>query len=581
MNSKTSFFNKSVIRSDFKRLWWLSAAETLLLFVCFTFMLLMNLKYRGLAGGEPAKNYVNSELYGYSFGTIACVCVIPVAAAVLLFSYLNSSKAVASCHAMPVKRGTYFSSHMLSGFVLLTLPVLINAAVLLIYRTDPVVASGYRLGALAIWVGLTLLYTAVAFGAATLVCMIAGNNIAAIAFTYVFAGLPVFIEAFVYYFLENHLFGYNGVTYSHIASFLFVEPGRMCENPLNVLKYVLFAIFFIVAAYRLYKARNLENNGEVVAFPKLRPIFVYGVAVAAGMLGYVYINSIRNNHSIFMLIPFGVVGIFGANMLVKKSLNLKSGVKPALIFCIGVCVLKFLFVFDFTGYERKIPSADKVESVVFDNNVNNMGMYTYQLNGKQVKYENTTSALTKREDIENVIKIHEKRITDRKTREDFDDWATAFSFTISYKLKNGKTITHEYAADYNEDRELLKPIIETEEVRHKYFPILNDDGRMLEYIDVCTNSDDGGYTSTTYTDDETLGKIYEALRYDTEHTSYEYFADRERESCFIAMSFKVPAKYTDGTDVAFKDLPAMDETYYVRGDYQKTKELLSELETNK
>lgn len=576
MNSKTSFFNKSVIRSDFKRLWWLAAIQTLLIFISFTLILLMDLRDFERVASE---RFADSVIYHNGVGSFFFSCTIPVAASTLLFSYLNSSKAVSCTHAMPIKRGTFFTSHMLSGAVLLILPVIVNVIILLLYRLDPTVAVAYRLSHLAIWAGIYLLYSMVVFTGSAMICMLVGNSIAAIALTYVIAFLPYLAESLVYYFMEEQLWGYVGGIQNHLSHFLYIAPLQICSHPLNIVKYLVFMLIFIAAAYLLYKARALENNGEVLAFPKLRPIFVYGVAVFLGMVGYAYLNAMMDTSSIFALIPFGVVGIFGASMLVKKTLNPKVGFKPALIFCVGVCILNFLFAFDFTGFERKVPSVDSVESVVFDNGVN-MSDLTYFVDGKDLIYENNPNPLTSSEDIEKITELHKRRISDKKDRKAFGYSENCFEFVISYKLKNGKSLTRRYIADYKEDKDLLEPIIETDEVRHNYFPILNDDGRILEYVEVCNQTSDDGYTSESFTDKDILNKFYEALRYDTEHTQYDYFSGRERAGSYIGIVSKIPAKYSDGTNVPFKNLPTMSETYYIRSDYQKTLELLASLGIN-
>ncbi len=570
MNSKISFFNKSVIRSDFKRLWWLSVIDALLIFVSFTFVFLINCSHDWMT--SEGTSYITSMLYQSSNASLVFACIMPVALAVLLFSYLNSAKAVACVHGLPIKRGTYFASHILSGIVLLLIPVLANALILLLYRFDANVADKFRLSHLAIWAGIYMVYTMLAFGGAAMVTMIAGNNIAAIAFTYIFAFLPTCIEYFVYYFIEHQVYGYNGDMTTYVTKFLYSTPSDLAAHPLNILKYVIFAVCFIVIAYWLYKERNLENNGEVVAFPKLRPIFVYGVALALGAMGYAYINEMWETNSIFALIPFGVIGIFGASMLVKKSLKINVGIKPAVIFCAGVCVLSFLFTFDFTGYERKIPSTDSIESVVFDNYVNNMPVYAYISDGKRVFYTNEKKELTNAQDIDNVKKLHEDKVKNRKVLLDTEN---SFRFEITYKLKNGKKLSRRYIADYKEDKELLRPIIETDAVRHNYFPILNDDNRTLEYVEVhdCMRNE-----LNSFTEAEVLNRFYEALRYDTAHTSYDSFADRSVSNlCNVRITFTAPAKYEDGTDVSIRDLPRQDETYYVRSDYQKTRELLASL----
>lgn len=574
MNLKTSFFNKSVIRSDFKRLWWVSVIDALMIFISFTFIYINRIK--SLVNYLPeTSGYIDSEIFRVGEGSIVFACMIPVALAALLFAYLNSSKSASCMHGLPVKRGTFFFSHMFSGIVLLTIPVIVNVLIFLLYRFDADIAASFRISHIFIWAGIYMIYTLLTFSAAAAVSMLAGNSISAIVMTYVIAILPACIEFFIYYFLGQQIYGYSGEVNEYVTMWLYVTPHDLYIKPMNIVKYLCFAIAFVAAAYWLYKTRNLENNSEVVAFPKLRPVFIYGAAAAFGAMGYSYFNEMWNTSNIFMLIPFGVIGIFAAHMLVQKTLNLRGGIKPAVIFCIGVCILNILFSVDITGYEKRIPATETIESAVFDNYANNMVHYSYTSSGREVKYENKREELTSLQDIDNVKQLHESCIKERRKLEDTE---SGFRFEITYNLKNGKKMRRCYVADYELDKALLKPIIETDAVRHNYFPILKDDGRKMEYAEIYNN--ETGMVLGQYRDENVLGRIYEALRYDTAHTTYENFADRSGEISCVNIDFKVPAKYEDGTDVAFRDLPIQSETYYIRKDYAKTRELLQSLNIN-
>lgn len=566
MNLKTSFFNKSVIRSDLKRLWWVSATSLLTIFVSFTFLFLNSAKQDWFASSN-AKLFINSALYRYSTASFFFACTIPVALAVLLFSYLNSSKAVSCMHSLPIKRGTFFSSHILSGAILLTIPVILNIIIFAIFKADASIAKAFRFSHLLTWAGLYLLYSFLSFSVALIAVMLTGNNVAAIAFTYVFALLPMCMEYFIDFFLEKQIYGYSENTAKYMSDFLYVFPSQMCTHPMNILKYAILICVFVAAAYLLYKNRNLENHSEIVAYPKLKPIFVYGVAVCFGAVGYMYINGMWNTRSIFALIPFGIVGIIGANMLVKKTVKIKGSVKPSLIFCAAIFILNSLFAFDFTGYERHIPKTDDIASAIFNNYVN-MNTYSYRINGKEVEYTTELSAFTDSTDIENVKALHERCISDRRS---YDERNNSFRFEIVYTLKNGKQITRSYWGNYDSDKDVLKPIIESMQIRENYFPILADDGRTLEYIDVGYNN---GIQIMSFADKETLDKFKEALCYDTAHTSYDNFADRSNMAYEISIGFKIPSYYTDGTPVAQNDLPVHSERYFVRNDYEKTKALL-------
>lgn len=574
MNLKTSFFNKSLLRSDFKRFWWVTALDTIAVFFLFSFIYLNEILSDMYRPMTEASSYTMSRLYEIGNVSMPLVCIVPVGLAVMIFSYLNSSGAVACLHGLPIKRRTFFSSHILSGTLLLIIPVLVNVLIMLLFRIDPSVAESYPISYLFIWAGIYILYSLLVFAGTSFVCMISGSSIASLVFTYIFAILPAAAEEFIKFFCSQQLYGYVEDIQRPITEFLYITPRAMAGNPMNILKYIIFIAVFLAAAYLLYKKRKLENNGEVVAFPKLRPIFIYGVAVCAGAVGYLYFNSVWDTQNILLLLPFGIIGIIIADMIVKKSLKVKTVYKPVIIFCAAVCIIQLGFELDIFGYERRIPAADSIESAEFTSGVN---AYTpnYTSNGKRVYYSDSKTGLTSAEDIDKVLRLHEELIKNRtKAPEDYDP--SSFEAMISYNLKNGKKISRAYYVSYDTHEEWLKPIIETPEVKSEYLPILKDRQINIDSVNITDIRINGG-TTFFENDKETADRIIEALRMDMQSVPYEEFAKRDREFTSIDITYTRPAKYADGTDVPENLRPVIYETYYVRESYQNTLALLNEL----
>lgn len=569
MNLKISLFNKSVIKSDFKRFWWISVLSTLAIFLFFTFIYLNDAAHMVPSTGE----YIASNIARNGLPSMGSIFVFPVVMAALLFSYLNSSGAVTSMHGLPIKRGTFFASHILSGSIILAVPVIVNMLIMLIARVDPAVAASYKTVEIFIWAGLYLLYTILVFNAASAVAMLTGNSVASIVFTYIFAGLPVMAENFIKYFCAQQIYGYVSGSDELITGFLYVLPWDMCVHPLNILKYIIFAALFLAAAYWLYRIRKLENNGEVVAFAKLRPVFIYGVAICAGAVGYLYFNNMWGTRSILFLIPFGLIGITAAEMIVKKSLKVKSAIKPAIIFCIAVCILQLGFRLDITGYERRIPAIESIATVSFENGINATSV-EYTADGKRIYYDNVDHTIKDTKTIDAVVRLHEKLVKERK----YDGKGNMMSFTLKYNLKNGKKITRAYSASFTEDEEYLKPIIESSEMRKVYFPILNDAPKKLISVEVRDDRViDSGNLQFFENNAEEMNKLVEALKKDTAAAGYDEFAMREPTLTKIEISYTRPAHYESGKEVEEEKLPTQHETYYVRKSYENVKAVLAEM----
>ncbi|MEL7566146.1 MAG: ABC transporter permease, partial [Dehalobacterium sp.] len=84
MKLKTSLFNKSLLKSDFKRFWWIGLLYTLILFFI--------LPFNHLVAGPPGTDQYRREMFrrsldlasGQNEFQILLICVVPVLIAVLL-----------------------------------------------------------------------------------------------------------------------------------------------------------------------------------------------------------------------------------------------------------------------------------------------------------------------------------------------------------------------------------------------------------------------------------------------------------------------------------------------------------------
>ena len=169
----------------------------------------------------------------------------------------------------------------------------------------------------------------------------------------------------------------------------------------------MLSVIFLIAGYVLYKLRHIENHSEIVGFPKLKPVFVLFAGIAAGCVGYAYFNEMFEAKNILLLIPFGIIGIIIAQMIVKKSFKVPGAIKPIIIFTIFAVCLHLVFYYDLTGYENKIPNIDEIQSIEFPNNLNQPVMTELDNDGKKIVYENSFSPkITEREKFEKIIVTH-------------------------------------------------------------------------------------------------------------------------------------------------------------------------------
>ncbi len=577
MSLKTSFFNKTLVKSDFKRLWWIPAVHTLSLFLMcvFTFM---ERYFNSPTAGAVAMRFdtncqlIYSTLYRYMIPSFVLALIIPVALAVFLFSYMQSGKSSTFAHSVPVSRGASFMSHAFSGIMMFLIPLIVNGAILLVMRLDSGFAQTFDVAHLMLCLSAAALYSFVAFALATAVAMITGNVVANFIFTYIFALLPLAAEAFFKYFASTQLYGYvmNSAFWCEKHLYLSIEKTLTANG---VVLYVLMSAALLLIAYFLYRIRNMENHSEIVAFPALRPVFVFGVAICSGAVGFAYVNALWSIENALSMVPFGLLGLIIATMLVKKSFRGLKLLKPVIAYSLIIVCVFTIFNYDLTGYERRVPVAESVEHVTFKlNGINSTddGWY-YDQSGRKYKLnEKYSPDITDIEDIKNVCNLHLYLIDEEYVVQTLP---SPWKLTLSYKLKNGKTLSREYMIDYTEYKAILEPIITTDTIRKTYFPILRDTKRSYTSVSVYDERISSAAT-VMFQDEERINEFLKALREDTKNAPYDEYAARNQSFTRVELSYRADATYEDGTPVAKENIFERSETYYIRPSYKNTQAVI-------
>ncbi|MBQ4086729.1 MAG: hypothetical protein IJC78_00600 [Clostridia bacterium] len=578
MKRQISFFNKTVFRADVKRFWWIPILHTLAIvltcLVPFYERVTYLLESKQITGYEDIGfGYINSHWSNYCLPSYFLLFVAAVVLSMLLFSYLNKKSAVATAHAQPVTRLSLYVTHILYGLLALIVPVVVISVALLFVRSDAMMAQVLSLSDIWTWAYTTLTYSAIAFSLTTCAGMLVGNVIAQPIFACIFAALPIFAEVMVKGVATTHLYGYSD-DINFITQKLYLGVEQITE-PSGAILYLVLSVVFLALGFGIYKLRHLENHGEVIAFPRLKPVFVYGVALCAGFLGFAYIYALTDMANLLFMIPFGIVGLLIANFIAKKAFTVKGAAIPASAFLLTVLVLICVFAMDITGYESRIPNAEDIESVtVSEQNYNHKTYYRF------VKEKDYIPVLTEKEDIENALAFHQYKI-------DVPSDETGYiNIYITYHLKNGKTMLRTYSVDFREEAEFLKPIMETEENKKERFPILREPTYVINFMEICDRrlkAPFGTYhdeTGGTEEEKAMVSRLTEALRKDLAAAPYEEFIEGEATDTYIRVNRRTELIYV-GTDVPVEDpenyVNETEETYYIRDSYVNTIAILREL----
>ncbi len=577
MNRQASCFNWALFRSNTKRFWWVSALHLLGILLLGILPLYIDYHDRAVSF-YGAEHYANSRLLSASIFPYLILGVLTVGLSALLFSYLNSKSATATMHAVPLKRKTLYITNVVFGLLSLTLPILIGGGVLLLMRANPNISHTISLSHVGLWMATQFAYAIIGFSFSVFIGMLTANSVAHLVLTYIFALLPLFIEAAIREILKLNLYGYAPYSVENFVNrFVYLDIAKLCTLS-GFLTYLAYSVVLLIGGYFIYKARHLENTAEIVAFPRLKPIFIYGVAVCFGVAGYFYLAELLRLCNLYLMLPFGILGLVIANMLTKKAFTLKGSLIPAAALVATVSAVFCLFHFDLTGFERRVPTLSKIEGVSVTESAPAYRNYYGMTDGKKLVLEHDYFPLmTEKEDIEHVLKFHRHKTMERMEEGDR-------VLYVQYRLAGGKVLTRRYTVDYAYDKNLLAPIMESEENRMDRFPVLQGQEQYLTAISINDQRLPNGfqaYFAKRAQDAQVLSKLIAALKADTLAVPYEEFIFGEATLTRINLEYAIPLVY-EGTNTVvsqgdYKNGYTGSHIYYVRPSYTNTIAVLGEL----
>lgn len=473
MRSATSFFDKTLFRSQLKHTWplWLGYTALWLFLVPVALFSELSAYQGSYSAADASSLLLNAGVRGGVFISF----VFGLFFAMLSFSHLTQSRATNGFHALPVRRETIFLTAYLTGLfcqlstILVTF--LLGAAV-----SAPLHLSFWSVTAAAM--GSAMLEAVFFYSFAALCMMMTGQILAAPVFYFVGNILVPGMEYLLRNFAGNFLYGYSGHTdvalgflspplYMYtMCTEVAIASIETCESDsYYVTAYALeHRSFMILAAYALaglvialialllYRTRKSEMTGSTVAFPWATPIFKYGVAfctaVALGQFLYYFLfGQYRSGGSdslpgtILCMVAAGLVGYFVAEMLIKKSFRVfRAGAKGAVIVSLALVLLGVTMSFDLTGYEKRVPDESEIESAFYT--FSGMTHVTTDDADTIRRLTAAHQAIVKNRNEQ--ARIADAWDADALSQSDYAD-IEPFSLRLTYYLKDGSQLSRSYS----------------------------------------------------------------------------------------------------------------------------------------
>lgn len=513
MKSKTAFFNKGICLNYLKRYWpfWLGYLVIALMIIPGNILPMLNLDVK--RAEQDMFWYImdmNRTVLHRGRDALALSAVFGVIAAMVMYSFMYNNRSVSMMCSLPIRRETLFVTAFVTGLV----PMLIIDLVV-VAATLPTVTSGV-VDAINLWRLLGMLVLSnIAFYCFGVFCAVLTGNIVVLPVVYLILNTAVVLaeqavrsvlDVIVYGFasFRGHLTAFSPIVAATDWFYPRSETESVIENGVKVVRetgvfnidhyYVLFiycAVGLALAALALciYRRRDMECAGDVVAVPILKPIFKYclclgfGICFGLVVFGNVFYRVSGGLPTTLVLLAFilvgAFIGYFAAEMLMQKTLRVFRGKWAGYIVSAAV-ITAFVFAaeYDMTGYEKRIPDIDDVKHVTIG------------------YYEGAT--VEKPESIEAILDYHKLLLESKSVNETAD---ITDRINIKYTLADGSRVDRYYPiskddaqlADENSCINVLFPVVNLQEAIDK---------RASTTIPVTEDSVQNGNLNSWYVDEE-------------------------------------------------------------------------------
>ena len=478
MQSKTSFFNRTLFRKNLTRFWPLWGGASFL-GCLFPLAVLLQMMRNSLVFTTPlefTEAYYNVAAYALPILSL----LYAILCAMLVWSYLYNSRSVGLMHTLPVTRKGLFVTNFISGMAMMLIPYAVTGALCILVS---LACGGFEPVGLLVTILCVLGDSFFYFASATLVAFMVGNVFALPAVYFLLHFLAPLLDWLLNMFAGNFIFGldswYSGVvdflsptvfleqqvnvdcTYEEVRTWSEVTGSAVYSDVLTSVTlenfwlvgvYALVGVVLLTLAWVLYARRRSESAGDVVAVGWMKPFFRFGLAALAALLGgqalYALFWSSFQDGRYYDLLPMtvcmlvaGAIGYYAASMLLAKSLRVfRRSWRGLLLGAAGCVALCCVLHFDLLGISRRVPEASQVEKVELHAADNTYTLYPGEDGEVLEQVRAVHRAIV---DDQDYIRNYED--SDRRYLAVSDDTMTETYIRFVYTLQNGLKVERRYS----------------------------------------------------------------------------------------------------------------------------------------
>lgn len=610
----------ALIREIFKLCWYVPALAFLLYFFAGIFPIILNLSDMG-----SIARYVNNSLNNYNVVYPIYMAGIPLVAAMLMMSFFHKPAKALALHAQPYSRSKLFNSHVLSGWLMCIIPVVLTALLYLvfmretlihtIYETaadsifvmgspDTVSINIYTFGAVMKWLASSIGMMTFFYGLYILAGSLTGNSAMHLLLSGLFFIIVPALLLIVSTYCESYIKGFVSLPD-------WVSDVMRCFNPLimmitsgietivtakTTLTYLVMGLVFIAAGGASYRLAKLEKVGDSMIFRPVEEIITYLVVFVGMTVFGFFFQSFKSDSKAFLIIGMVIgtlITFFITKVVIARSVkifNMKN-LKSLTIYVVIAALFTAFTVFDITGISKRLPKLEQVESVSCEYMFTGYDMDSFSSGSFQglsnIGKLTSPSVINKVYALQKYVVENELYRQERPVNYYYSSSATASYLEAGnmvlaegvqfvYKYKNGSEFrrSFQFALD-DKAAELINDIVTDPDYRASL--TLSDKIDEKLYDDAYASIDCGEEPVIVSEPDE-LKKIVEAYDEDVYNSNYIDIYNRIVSGEDVSAADEMPDEKYCGVSICFNDNEKnMAELWFVVNQYHPAvRELLSD-----
>ncbi|MGG4218259.1 DUF6449 domain-containing protein [Paenibacillus jamilae] len=402
---------------------------------------------------------------------------VPVLAGVMLLRFVQRQGPSDLYHSLPLRREHLLTSHLISGLILLLVPVWLTAGVTAWVNTSVELPYIFQINDVGSWALVVSVLTIFLFTFTVFVGICVGQSLLQTVVVYVLLLLPQFLFMMIGRFLERNLYGYvwvretvvqyingsefrsNNNVWENLSPFVRIMDNlpQRAFSYMELLAYLGISLLFVALSYGLYRKRLVEKATQAIAFSFFQPLFKAGVILCAMLVlgDYFYNAGTRGaNWSIFGYALGAILGYIVVEMVIRKTWQIVRvrALVEMVVYGVIMGLVLYIPISGWLGYEGQIPTAHSVEKV-----------YVGREEPLEGDAQTETYYSQDRAYIASVLNLHRELVRAHAAGEKMlsKNLAVESAFIV-YRLDDGSTMTRRYTFPEKPFRTELTKVMEAE-----------------------------------------------------------------------------------------------------------------------